>query len=85
MSDELVKKSFEEFWRKEWNKLEGEINEFTFKFWKEAWSQSAQKHKQQLRCIREILDGFGEIEGYTQMQYSQALRSISDLLTEVGI
>jgi hypothetical protein len=40
-----VKKSFRSFWKREWDKLEGDIDEFSFKFYKEGYKEAKQEAK----------------------------------------
>lgn len=45
IEDTECKRKFGYFWEQEWDKLEGEINQFTYKFWKEAWFQGITEGK----------------------------------------
>jgi hypothetical protein len=42
---DFIEYHFTKFWKKEWNKLEGEINQFAFKFYKEGFKQALKEKK----------------------------------------
>jgi len=60
-----IKELFELFWKKEWNKLEGGINQFAFKFYKEGYEQNK-------KDILRLIDKMGSMNGWIKKEELKA-------------
>ena len=63
----LYKKLFNPFWKREWDKLEGEINHFSFKFFKKGYQEgvknSIQSQKQdEIDWLESLFQGLDKDE-----------------------
>jgi len=63
----LYKKLFNPFWKREWDKLEGEINHFSFKFFKEGYQEgvknSIQSQKQdEIKFLESLFNDLSDKE-----------------------